>query len=96
MPEFPGGANELINYLARNLNYPIEAKENGIQGKVWIDFIVEKDGTITHIKVTSGIGGGCDQEALRVINNMPKWTPGIHNGKTVRVLYNLPINFLLQ
>ena len=96
MPEYPGGTDNLMKYLGANITYPVQAKENGIQGKVWVNFIVEQNGMITHIKVTKGIGGGCDEEAMRVIGNMPNWIPGKNNGKPVRVSYNVPLKFTLQ
>ncbi len=96
MPEYPGGTDNLMKYLGANISYPAEAKEKGIQGKVWVNFIVEKNGMITHIKVNKGIGGGCDEEAIRVIGKMPNWIPGKNNGKPVRVSYNVPIKFTLQ
>lgn len=96
MPEFKGGYGELQNYLAANLIYPQLAKETGIQGKVYITFIVEKDGSISNARVIRDIGGGCGAEALRVIQSMPKWESGKERGKPVRVEINLPISFTLQ
>jgi len=95
-PTFPGGDDALLHYLGRNLSYPIEAKEQGIQGTIFITFVVETDGSISNVKVLRGIGGGCDEEALRVVRNMPKWSPGMQRGKYVRVQFNLPIRFLLS
>jgi len=96
MPEFPGGRAALMKYLATNIKYPPYAKEAGIQGRVFINFVVEKDGSITAVKVLRGIGGGCDEEAVRVVKNMPKWKPGMQRGKPVRVSFNLPVKFTLQ
>lgn len=96
MPEFPGGMGELMNYLSSNIKYPALAKESGIQGRVFINFVVETDGSITAVKVLRGIGGGCDEEAVRVVEKMPKWKPGKQRGKPVRVSYNLPVKFTLQ
>ncbi len=96
MPEFPGGRGELMKYLATNIKYPPYAKEAGIQGRVFINFVVETDGSITAVKVLRGIGGGCDEEAIRVVKNMPKWKPGMQRGKPVRVSFNLPVKFTLQ
>ena len=96
MPEFPGGVNKLINYMANNIKYPAEARKAKIQGRVFISFIVEKDGTISHAKVIKGIGHGCDKEALRVVENMPRWIPGYQHGKPVRVNYNVPVKFTLE
>ncbi len=96
MPEFPGGMNELNKYLAENIKYPQMAKESGIQGRVFVTFVVERDGRVTDVRVLRGIGGGCDEEAVRVVKNMPKWTPGKQRGKPVRVQFNLPVKFTLQ
>lgn len=98
MPEFPGGIQKLYNYLGNNIRYPEVAKEAGIQGKVYISFVVEKDGSIKDVKVLRGIPGGkmCDNEAIRVVKAMPKWSPGKQRGKPVRVSYNLPVQFTLR
>jgi protein TonB len=96
MPEYPGGMGSLMKYLAENIKYPPLAKESGIQGRVFINFVVEPDGTISNVKVLRGIGGGCDEEAVRVVEKMPKWKPGKQRGKNVRVSYNLPVKFTLQ
>lgn len=96
MPEYPGGAEELYKYIGSNITYPEQAKNDGIQGRVFVTFVVECDGSITDAQVLRGIGGGCDEEALRVVNAMPKWTPGKKEGEVVRVQYNLPVIFKLQ
>lgn len=96
MPEFPGGMGKLMGYLGNNIKYPPLAKESGIQGRVFINFVVEPDGKISQVKVLRGIGGGCDEEAVRVVQAMPKWKPGLQRGKPVRVSYNLPVKFTLQ
>lgn len=96
MPEYPGGEPALYKYLAENIKYPQMAKESGIQGRVFVTFVVERNGSVTDVRVLRGIGGGCDEEAIRVVNNMPKWTPGKQRGKSVRVQYNLPVKFTLQ
>lgn len=96
MPEFPGGLGQLYRYLGDNIKYPQIAKEIGTQGTVYINFIVEKDGSITGISLLRGIGGGCNEEALRVVQSMPHWKPGMQMGKPVRVSYNLPIKFTLK
>ena len=96
MPEFPGGTEKLFKYLGKNIEYPPMAKDAGIKGKVYVTFVVDKDGSITDVKVLRGIGGGCDEEAVRVVKSMPKWKPGKQRGKSVRVQYNLPINFILK
>lgn len=96
MPEFPGGIKALFDYLGKNLKYPAMAKDAKIQGKVYVTFVVGKDGSVGDVRVLRGIGGGCDEEAIRVVKNMPKWEPGRQRNKTVRVQYNLPINFILK
>jgi protein TonB len=96
MPSFPGGEDKIYDFLARNLKYPDMAKEAGIQGRVYLTFVVERDGSITDVKVLRGIGGGCDEEAVRVVESMPKWEPGRQRGIPVRVQFNLPIKFTLQ
>ena len=96
MPKFPGGENALMDYVAKNVVYPKEAQEKGISGRVFVGFIVEKDGSVSEVKVLRGIGGGCDEESIRVVKAMPKWKPGKQNGKPVRVSYQLPIFFKLQ
>jgi len=96
MPEFPGGEDSLYSFLAKNIIYPQAAKEAGIKGRVFATFVVERDGTITDIRILRGIGGGCDEEVIRVVQTMPHWIPGKQKGKTVRVQYNLPVKFTLQ
>ena len=95
MPMYPGGMQELMKYLQKNIQYPQDAKEKGIQGRVIIQFIVEKDGSIKDTKVVRGIDPSLDNEALRVINAMPKWEPGKHKGETVSVKYTVPVAFKL-
>ena len=95
-PEFPGGMDALYKYLAENIKYPKLAQENGITGKVYLTFVVERDGSITDIKTLRDIGGGCAAEAIRVVKSMPKWKPGKQRGKAVRVQLNLPVNFNLK
>ena len=96
MPEFPGGMEAMMKYLSENIKYPEQAKEDGISGRVFIQFVIEKDGSVSNVKVLKRIGGGCDEEAVRVVKAMPKWKPGIQKGKPVRVSYNLPLNFKLD
>jgi TonB family protein len=96
VPSFPGGEQALKKFLSDNIQYPLLAKENGIQGTVYASFLVDKNGRIGNIKIIRGIGGGCDEEALRVLKKMPDWIPGKQNGKSVRVLFNLPIYFILK
>lgn len=95
MPKFPGGLNVLMKYLHNNIKYPTQAKEIGIQGKVFVSFVIEKDGSVTNILLLRGIGGGCDEEAIRVIKNMPNWVPGKQRNIPVRVRFTLPVNFRL-
>jgi protein TonB len=95
MPEFPGGQEALFAYIGKDLKYPEQAVEEGIEGVVFVAFVVETDGSISNVNMLRGIGGGCSEEALRVVQGMPNWKPGKQNGKTVRVRYNLPIRFKL-
>ncbi len=94
MPQFPGG--NVNKWIAKNVKYPQLAQENGIQGKVFIKFVIEKDGSITDVQVSRGVDASLDREAVRVIKAMPKWKPGKQRGKAVRVSYTLPINFQLS
>ena len=97
MPEFPGGQAELFKYLSENVKYPVIAQENGIQGRVICQFVVNKDGSIVDVEVVrSGGDASLDKEAVRVIKSMPKWKPGKQRGKAVRVKYTVPVNFKLQ
>lgn len=96
MPGFPGGEGARIKYLNDNIKYPQMARESGIQGRVFVTFVVERDGSVTDVRVLRGIGGGCDEEAVRVIKNMPKWNAGKQRGKPVRVQFNMPILFKLN
>jgi len=95
-PQFPGGLNGLNKYMSNNIEYPSLAVDAGIEGTVFVTFVVGKDGKVTDAKVLRGIGGGCDKEALRIVNKMPKWTPGKQRGKPVRVQYNMPVRFKLN
>jgi TonB family protein len=95
-PEFPGGLSELGRYLGRNIRYPAPARRANVEGKVFVLFVVSKDGDIRSPKITKGIGFGCDEEALRVVLGMPRWIPGKQNGKEVNVEYSLPIKFVLE
>ena len=114
MPRFPGCENaggsaaekkacadkKLLQYLYKNLKYPAIARENGVEGRVYIQFVVERDGSVTDTKIVRDIGAGCGQAALKVVNNMNglpnKWTPGRQRGTSVRVLYTLPVTFKLE
>ena len=96
MPNFPGGQAALMKYLQKNLKYPRLAQENGIQGRVYVNFVVGKKGEITKIKIVKGVDKSLDQEAMRVVQNMPHWEPGEQMGKAVNVSCNVPINFNLH
>ena len=95
-PTFPDGEAALFKYLANNIDYPAMARENGIEGTVYVEFIIAKDGSVTEAGVKRGIGGGCNEEALRVVNAMPNWKPGRQQGNPVKVKYTLPVKFRLQ
>ena len=96
MPEFPGGMVECMKFLGRNIQYPKISQENGIQGRVIVTFVINKDGSITEAKIARSVDYYLDKEALRVVSLMPKWKPGKINGKAVRVKYTLPVMFRLQ
>lgn len=95
-PEFPGGFQALSEFITANLNYPQEAKEAGIEGRVFVSFIVEKDGSLSSIQLLKGIGHGCDEEAIAVVKKMPKWKPATQKGKPVRMRFQLPFVFKLE
>ncbi|MFZ6037207.1 MAG: energy transducer TonB [Bacteroidota bacterium] len=95
-PEFPGGQAAMMKFLSENIKYPVIAQENGIQGRVICNFVVERDGSITDVQVVRGVDPSLDREAVRVIQSMPKWKPGMQRGKPVRVRFTLPIVFRLQ
>jgi protein TonB len=95
-PQFPGGAAALLKFLSENLKYPPLAKENGIEGRVILNFIVEKDGSLSDVRIVRDIGGGCGKEAVRLVQAMPKYLPGKQNGQAVRVKYTLPVAFKLN
>ena len=96
MPEFPGGEAALRAYIAQQIKYPVIAQENGIQGKVYVTFVVGKDGSVSNPTIARGVDASLDKEALRVVNTLPKWKPGKQRGKPVNVSYTVPINFVLQ
>jgi periplasmic protein TonB len=109
MPLFPGCENveevqarascsnqKVLAFLSGKIKYPAEALENGIKGTVYVSFVIDREGNVTNTKVLRGIGSGCDEEALRVVNEMPQWIPGTQRGKPVKVQYNLPIRFMLK
>lgn len=94
-PSFPGGEKALMKYLAQNIDFPPAARERNVQGTVVVQFVVRKNGSITDIMVTKPVGGGCSEEAARVVGKMPRWTPGQVNGESVNVRYALPVRFRL-
>lgn len=96
MPQFPGGQQALFEYLSKNIKYPVIAEENGVQGRVIVTFVVERDGSITDVKVVKSVDPSLDKEAQRVIKSMPHWIPGKQNGSAVRVKYTVPVIFRLQ
>ncbi len=95
-PQFPGGIQKMYEYIQKNIRYPRMEKEAGIQGRVFVTFVVEKDGSITDVRVLKGVTEGLNKEAVRVIKSMPRWKPGKQRGRPVRVRVNLPINFILR
>lgn len=95
-PEFPGGEAALLKWIAQNTKYPEMAKENGIQGRVFVGFVIDKAGKVTEVKILRGVDPYLDKEALRVVNNMPSWSPGKQRGKPVKVSYQVPIKFTLN
>ena len=96
MPEYPGGVPAMMKFLSSNVKYPVEAQKNAISGRVIVQFVVMEDGTLSQAKVIRGVDPLLDEEALRVVKEMPKWTPGIVDGKTVKVKFTVPIMFSLQ
>ncbi len=96
LPEFPGGSSGLSNFIVKTVRYPMEAKKNGVQGRVFVSFVVEKDGSISNVKIARGVDPLLNEEAARVIKIMPKWSPGLKKHKPVRVKYTIPINFSLH
>ncbi len=96
MPSFPGGDQELLRFMAENTKYPALARENGLQGIVLVTFVVDERGKIDKVQVLRGIGGGCDEEAIRVMQAMPRWKPGKYRGMPVRVQFNLPFRFTIR
>lgn len=96
MPQFPGGQIAMLQYLMKNIKYPEQAMKEGIQGRVAVRFIVEKDGSISDVKPVLSVHPLLNKEAVRVVKSMPKWTPGKQNGKPVRVRFNLPVMFKLN
>ena len=96
MPSFPGGLEAMYKFITDELDYPVMAKENRISGQAVVQFVVSKEGEILEAKVIKELGGGCGKEALRVVNMMPRWKPGMHNGRAVAVTFTLPIKFILH
>lgn len=98
MPEFPGGAMEMMKYIQKNIQYPAMAREAGISGKCFLKFVVNGDGAISDVQILKGVAGcpDCDKEATRVVKSMPKWKAGKQNGRSVSVFFNLPINFTIK
>ena len=96
MPHFPGGPAALQAFLSSNTKYPVVAQENGVQGRVIVSFVVERDGSITDVRVVRSVDPSLDREASRVVRSMPRWSPGKQNGSTVRVKYTVPVVFRLQ
>ena len=95
MPQFPGGQIAMMKYIMENMKYPEQAMKEGIQGRVTVSFIVEKDGSISNVRPVLSVHPLLNKEAVRVVKSMPKWSPGKHNGKPVRVRFNLPVMFKL-
>ncbi|WP_245326332.1 energy transducer TonB [Hymenobacter wooponensis] len=96
MPVFPGGTEALLAYIGKNIKYPAMALRNQVEGRVFIKFVVGADGSVTNAEVQKGIGAGCDEESLRVIKNLPKFTPGKQNGRAVPVYYTVPVTFAIK
>ncbi len=96
MPEFPGGQRALIDFLSKNVKYPLLARENGITGKVFVSFVIDETGNILNVELIRGVDPSLDKEAIRVVASMPRWQPGMQAGKWVKVKYSVPINFQLQ
>ena len=94
-PVFPGGMEALYRYIEKNLRYPQEAQKAHISGKVFVTFVIEKDGSVSNVKLLRDIGGGCGEEAIRLVKAMPRWTPGKEKGKVVRTQFNLPVPFIM-
>ena len=96
MPQYPGGQIAMLKYIMENIKYPKQIMEEGIQGRVTVSFIVEKDGRVSNVRLLRSVQSALDKEAIRVVKSMPKWTPGKQNGKPVRVRFNLPVMFKLN
>jgi len=96
MPQFPGGESQLLKYVADHIKYPRKARRKNIRGRVIANFFIDQSGNVRNIKIIKGIGEGCDEEVIRVLSKMPRWTPGKQDGALVNVYYNLPVNFQLR
>jgi len=96
MPEYPGGINALMSEIASGIKYPDEAKKNGIQGKVFVSFVVDEQGKVTNAKIERGVNPALDAESLRVVNGLKTWKPGKEKGEAVKVAYTIPINYTLD
>ncbi|MBL0048989.1 MAG: energy transducer TonB [Bacteroidetes bacterium] len=95
-PEFPGGIDKLMEFLSHHIVYPMQAKENGIKGTVYVSFMVDKNGKVKEVKIAKGLYSACDAEVMRVVNLFPPWKPGIYKGKNVNVVFSLPVKFELR
>jgi protein TonB len=96
MPEYPGGETALMNDLIGEIKYPEEAKKNGVQGKVFVSFVVDEQGKVTNAKIERGVEASLDKESLRVVNGLKTWKPGKEKGKAVKVAFTIPINYALD
>ena len=96
MPQYPGGQIAMLKYIMENIKYPEQAMKKGIQGRVVVSFIVEKDGRVSNVRLLRSVESSLDKEAVRVVKSMPKWSPGKQNGKPVRVRFNVPVMFKLN
>lgn len=95
-PEFPGGMDSLYAYLCRNVSYPAEARDSNIIGKVYVSFVVDRDGSVKNVRILRDIGGGCGAAVVEAVKNMPRWKPATMRGKTISMQFNLPVNFSLE
>lgn len=95
MPEFPGGVEGLKRYISKNIRYPKKIRKAGVEGRVVLMFVINKDGSVINEKIVKSLDKACDEEALRLVRSMPKWKPGLQEGKPVKVMYTLPVTFRL-
>ena len=96
MPSFPGGQGAMFEFIANNIQYPIVAEENGVQGRVLVSFVIKKDGSLSNVRVVKSVDSALDKEAVRLIKSMPKWSPGKEKGQFVNVKFTVPVTFRLQ